>query len=42
MATTTRLRLEWPASGDKIVCDEDGMGHNPWADEVISVLTAAR
>ena len=40
MATTTRVRLEWP-DGDKIVCDEDGMGDNPWADDVLRVLQAA-
>jgi hypothetical protein len=38
LATTTRVRLEWPADGDKIVCDQDGMGDNPWADDVIRAL----
>jgi hypothetical protein len=40
LQTTTRVTLEWPASGDKLVCDEDGMGDNPWADDVIRVLEA--
>lgn len=34
--TTTRLTLE--AGGDKIVCDAEGLGDNPWADAVISEL----
>ena len=38
LATTTRVQLEWPAEGDKIVCDQDGMGDNPWADDVMRVL----
>ena len=37
IATTTRVRLEWP-EGDTIVCDEDGMGDNPWADDVVRAL----
>ena len=37
LKTTTRVTLEWP-DGDKIVCDQDGMGDNPWADEVVSQL----
>jgi hypothetical protein len=40
MTTTTRVRLEWPAEGEKIVCDQDGMGDNPWADEVVRVLAS--
>ncbi len=40
LATTTRVQLEWPAEGDKIVCDQDGMGDNPWADDVMRVLQA--
>ena len=40
MQTTTRVTLEWPDSGDKLVCDKDGMGDNPWADDVIRVLEA--
>jgi hypothetical protein len=40
MATTTRVRLEWPAAGDKIVCDQDGLGDNPWADDVVRALAA--
>ena len=40
LTTTTRVRLEWPASGDAIVCDEDGMGDNPWADDVVRELQA--
>ena len=38
MQTTTRVTLEWSESGDKLVCDKDGMGDNPWADDVIRVL----
>jgi hypothetical protein len=36
MNTTTRLTLD--ADGDKIVMDAEGMGDNPWADEVIRQL----
>jgi hypothetical protein len=35
---TTRVTLEWPGEGEKIVCDQDGMGDNPWADDVIREL----
>jgi hypothetical protein len=35
--TTTRLTLEWP-DGEKIVCDQEGLGDNPWADDVIREL----
>jgi hypothetical protein len=35
MQTTTRVTLEWP-DGEQIVCDQDGMGDNPWADDVVS------
>jgi hypothetical protein len=37
MQTTTRVTLEWP-DGDQIVCDQDGMGDNPWADDVVREL----
>ena len=37
MQTTTRVTLEWP-DGDTIVCDQDGMGDNPWADDVVREL----
>lgn len=37
LQTTTRLTLEWP-DGEKIVCDEEGLGDNPWADDVIRDL----
>ena len=37
MQTTTRVTLEWP-DGEKIVCDQDGMGDNPWADDVVREL----
>ena len=40
MHTTTRVRLEWPDAGKKVVCDQDGMGDNPWADDVVRALTA--
>jgi hypothetical protein len=35
--TTTRVTLEWP-NGEKIVCDQEGLGDNPWADDVIREL----
>ena len=38
LQTTTRVTLEWPDSGDKLVCDKDGMGDNPWADDVVRIL----
>jgi hypothetical protein len=38
LQTTTRVELEWAANGEKIVCDQDGMGDNPWADDVIRAL----
>lgn len=40
LKTTTRVTLEWP-DGDAILCDQDGMGDNPWADDVIRVLQAS-
>jgi hypothetical protein len=40
LQTTTRVTLEWPGDGEKIVCDQDGMGDNPWADDVVRVLSA--
>jgi hypothetical protein len=39
LQTTTRLTLEWP-DGEKIVCDQEGLGDNPWADDVIRELQA--
>jgi len=38
MKTTTRVTLE-TGDGEKVVCDQDGMGDNPWADEVVEVLS---
>jgi hypothetical protein len=38
LQTTTRLTLEFP-DGQKIVCDQEGLGDNPWADDVIAALT---
>ena len=35
--TTTCVTLEWP-DGEKIVCDQEGLGDNPWADDVIREL----
>jgi hypothetical protein len=35
--TTTRVTLEFP-DGNKIVCDQEGLGDNPWADDVIREL----
>ncbi|MGE5858233.1 MAG: hypothetical protein ACM31K_07105 [Solirubrobacterales bacterium] len=37
LQTTTRITLEWP-DGEKVVCDEEGLGDNPWADDVIREL----
>jgi hypothetical protein len=37
LKTTTRVTIE-PAAGDSIVCDQDGMGDNPWADDVVAAL----
>jgi hypothetical protein len=37
MQTTTRLTLEF-SDGEKIVCDQEGLGDNPWADDVIREL----
>jgi hypothetical protein len=37
LETTTRLTLEFP-DGEKIVCDQEGLGNNPWADDVIREL----
>jgi hypothetical protein len=39
LQTTTRVSLEWP-DGEKVVCDQDGMGDNPWADDVVRELGA--
>ena len=41
MKTTTRVTLEWPGE-EKIVCDQDGMGDNPWADDVVRTLETGR
>jgi hypothetical protein len=38
LQTTTRVSLQWPQDGEKMVFDQDGMGDNPWADEVVRVL----
>jgi hypothetical protein len=38
LATTTRVTLNWPEDGEKLVFDQDGMGDNPWADDVVRVL----
>jgi hypothetical protein len=40
LQTTTRVTLEWP-DGEKVVCDQDGMGDNPWADDVVRELGGA-
>ena len=37
LKTTTRLTLDLPG-GETIVCDEEGLGDNPWADDVIREL----
>jgi glutamate---cysteine ligase / carboxylate-amine ligase len=36
-STTKRVTIE-TGDGDKIVCDAEGVGHNPWADDVVRVL----
>jgi hypothetical protein len=41
LQTTTRVTLKWSGDGEKIVCDQDGMGDNPWADDVVRELAAA-
>ena len=38
LQTTTRLTLEFP-DGQKIVCDQEGLVDNPWADDVIRELS---
>jgi hypothetical protein len=38
LQTTTRVKLEWPGGGEKVVCDQEGLGDNPWADDVVRVL----
>ena len=37
LQTTTRVQFSWP-NGEKLVCDQDGMGDNPWAEDVIQTL----
>lgn len=39
LQTTTRVTLEWP-DGGRIVCDQEGLGDNPWAEDVIRELQA--
>jgi hypothetical protein len=34
------VTFKWAADGERIVCDQDGMGDNPWADDVIRELAA--
>jgi hypothetical protein len=38
LQTTTRVTLEWSKDDKTIVCDQDGMGDNPWADDVVREL----
>ena len=38
--TTTRVTFEWP-DGEQIVCDQDGVGDNPWADDVVRELQSS-
>ena len=40
LQTTTRVKFEWPADGESVVCDQDGLGDNPWAEEVVALLQA--
>jgi hypothetical protein len=35
--TTTRMTLDFPG-GEKLVCDQEGLGDNPWAHDVIREL----
>ena len=37
MQTTTRVSLDF-GDGDTITVDQDGMGDNPWADDVVREL----
>lgn len=37
LKTTTRVTLK-SAEGETVVCDQDGMGDNPWADDVVRLL----
>jgi hypothetical protein len=37
LKTTTRVTLDFP-DGQTIVCDQEGMGDNPWADDVVREL----
>ena len=37
LQSTTRLTLGFP-DGQKVVCDQEGLGDNPWADDVIREL----
>ena len=37
LQSTTRLTLGFP-DGQKILCDQEGLGDNPWADDVIREL----
>ena len=39
LKTTTRVRLAWP--DQTLVVDQDGMGDNPWADDVVRELSAS-
>ena len=41
LKTTTRVELEW-AGGEKLVFDQDGMGDNPWAEDVVAELQGSR
>lgn len=38
LQTTTRVTLEWSKDGERVVFDQDGMGDNPWADDVVREL----
>ena len=39
LQTTTRVTLAWPE--EQLVFDQDGMGDNPWADDVVRELGAS-
>ena len=41
LKTTTRVSLEFPG-GEGIVIDQEGMGDNPWADDVVRELSGGQ
>ncbi len=41
LKTTTRVNLEFPG-GEGIVVDQEGLGDNPWADDVVRELSGGQ